>query len=241
MYSKKDIHRKPFPEYNILWGKYWKEILNENGNYPLDSLILAGQIRTDIIPKLIENSQNDPDINPLEKKIIMFASQFQRDESLREKAALDLFSAVKHFPEYLLIIKLHPSEKNEFEYYHKLAKIAGCSNYKILYYYDLYKLISLSRIVVTCFSTVGTEAVYFYKPLIIIDHLKQDIQNYKKAGVAFQATNEYEIKNFIELLDSNQISIDKTKYDEFISQYAYKIDGNVSKRIIQIIKSYSNT
>lgn len=240
MYSKQDTQRKPFPDYNILWGKYWKEILNKKGNYPLDSLILAGQIRTDVIPKLIENSQNDLDINPLGKKIIIFASQFQRDESLREKAALDLFSAVKHFSEYLLMVKLHPSEKNEFEYYHNLAKIAGCSNYKILYYYDLYKLLSLSKIVVTCFSTVGAEAVYFYKPLIIIDHLKQDIQNYKKAGVAFQATNGNEIRNIIKLLDSNQISIDKTKYDDFISQYAYKIDGKVSKRIIQTIKSYSN-
>ncbi len=240
IYSKKDTQRKPFPDYNILWGKYWKEILNKKGNYPLDSLILAGQIRTDVIPKLIENSQNDLGINPLGKKIIMFASQFQRDESLREKAALDLFSAVKLFSDYLLIVKLHPSEKNEFEYYHNLAKIAGCSNYKILYYYDLYKLLSLSKIVVTCFSTVGAEAVYFYKPLIIIDHLKQDIQNYKKAGVAFQATNGNEIRNIIKLLDSNQISIDKTKYDDFISQYAYKIDGKVSKRIIQTIKSYSN-
>ncbi len=240
MYSTNDTLRRPFPEYNIIWGKHWKEILIENGHYPEDSLIIAGQIRTDIIPILLINKLYSVEINPEGKKIIMYASQFQRDESLREKAALDLFSAVKDFSEYLLIIKLHPSEKNEFDYYHRLAKIAGCTNYKILYYYDLYKLIALSEIVVTCFSTVGTEAIYFHKPLIIIDHLKQDIQGYKKAGVAFQAINRQDIKKIIKQIDQKELTIDKSKYNKFIDKYAYKIDCKVASRIIQIIKSYSN-
>ena len=240
IFSANDTLRKPFPEYNIIWGRYWKKILIEKCHFPEDSLIIAGQIRTDIITKLLKTKLDSTDINPEGKKIIMYASQFQRDENLREKAALDLFHSVKDLDDYQLIIKLHPSEKNEFDYYHRLAKLSGCSNYKILYYYDLYKLIALSEIIVTCFSTVGTEAIYFHKPLIIIDHLNQDLQGYKKAGVAFQATTREEIKKIINHLNQKEIGIDKLKYKNFIDKYAYKIDGKVANRIIQIIKSYSN-
>ena len=40
---------------------------------------------------------------------------------------------------------------------------------------------------ITCFSTVGAEAVYFHKPLLILDHLGQDVQGYIREKVAFEA------------------------------------------------------
>ena len=98
---------------------------------------------------------------------------------------MDVFSALKDIPDAHLVIKLHPAEFNDFDYYHDLARKSGCSNYQIVLQVDLYLLISLSDIVITCFSTVGAETVYFNKPLIILDHLKQDIQGYYKGRYCF--------------------------------------------------------
>ena len=90
---------------------------------------------------------------------------------------------------------------------------------------------------ITYFSTVGTEAVYFYKPLIILDHLKQDIQNYHKENVAFQATNSNELKNYINKILSDDLKINVKAYQNFINKYAYKIDGKVSERCLNFIKN----
>ena len=93
---------------------------------------------------------------------------------LRYKTAYDVFAAVKNISGLFLIVNIHLAELNDVNYYESIAKEAGCTNFKIIYYYDLYLLLSVSDIVITCFSTVGSEAIYFNKPLIIVDHLMQD-------------------------------------------------------------------
>jgi hypothetical protein len=235
VYSENDKKREIVPEHTIVWGKYWAEFLQEKGNYPKASLFISGQIRTDIIPRLIKSKINIPSFDK-NKKLILYASQFQRDPEIRKQAAIDIFNSVKNIPAVLLVIKLHPSELHEFDFYHALGKQVGCVNYKITYWTDLYQLISNCDIISTCFSTVGTEAVYFNKPLIIIDHLKQDIQNYFKNGVAFQTSNSKELEQCIRKIIDKKIRINTAAYQNFISTYALKIDGAVSNRIIQFIK-----
>ena len=240
IYTKNDRLDNVMPDFTLVRGKMWKDFLIKKGNYNKNSLITVGQIRTDIIP-YIKNTDKNIVLKKIniksDKKIILYASQFQRDLAIREQAALDVFNAVKDMPDAFLIIKLHPSEKDEFRYYHSLAKKVNCKNYNIIYFIDLYLLLSISDIVITCFSTVGSEAVYFYKPLIILDHLKQDIQNYHRNGIAFQATNSKELKNYIEKILSNDLKINIKAYEKFINKYAYKIDGKVSERCINFIKN----
>jgi chromosome condensin MukBEF complex kleisin-like MukF subunit len=91
--------------------------------------------------------------------------------------------------------------------------------------------------VITCFSTVGSEAVYFHKPLVILDHLRQDIQNYHRNGVALQALNAEELKDLIDEILKGKININQNAYEEFINNYAYKIDGNVGRRCVEFIKN----
>ena len=100
---------------------------------------------------------------------------------------------------------------------------------------DLYLLLHLSDIVVTCFSTVGTEAVYFHKPLVILDHLKEDILHYIAEGVAFAATNSIELKTCLERIFSHQLVFDTNIYEEYIGRYALRIDGQASKRFVDFM------
>ncbi len=237
MFTLEDKKRNIVPDVTFIWGEYWKRMLVEQGNYDTSKLIVSGQIRTEIIPKLLKQIPLDPELNPENRKIFLFASQFQRDENQRRQIALDVFESVKKHDNILLIIKLHPSEKNELEYYHKLAKQVSCTNYKLIYHYDLYKLIAMSDIVSTSFSTVGAEAVYFTKPLIILDPLKQDLQRYFEQGVAFQAINKVELEKTILGILSKKLVIKKEMYEHFINEYAYRIDGGVVNRVLNTILS----
>ncbi|MBC8488802.1 MAG: CDP-glycerol glycerophosphotransferase family protein [Bacteroidetes bacterium] len=237
IYTPDDQNGKIVPDYTLIWGKHWKELLIQKGNYRQESLITTGQIRTDIIPKLLKADKKGYYKLSKNTKLIVFASQPQRDPVLRKQAAFDVFKAASEIENIYLVVKLHPAEKDDFKYYNTIAKEAGCKNYSIILEFDLYLLISTCDILITCFSTVGAETVYFNKPLIILDHIRQDVQGYHKEGIAFQATNKEELKNIIENLLSGKSKINRSAYQNYIENYAFRIDGKVSERIIQFIKS----
>lgn len=234
LYTPRDRENRVMPDLTLTWGKYWEEFLIEKGNYPKDSVVSVGQIRTDIIPLLL-TSEKQKMAKPTD--LIVFASQPQRDPELRYQAAYDVFKAAKQLTKSKLIVKLHPREYDDSDYYEAIANEIGCSNYMLDTTSDLYQLIASCDVVITCFSTVGTETVYFYKPLIILDHLKQDIAGYAAEGVAFQATNADTLTTILSGILRGTLKIDRRKYDSFIQKYAFQIDGRVAERCIEAITS----
>lgn len=238
MFTGRDKTRKIVTDFTLVWGEQWRKFLLAEGNYPEGSVVITGQIRTDIVPKLLENiNTTNQTLSRPEKKILLFASQPQRDIELRKRAAEDVFLTAKTIADVHLIVKLHPAEKNDFDYYYHIAKTVGCKNYSIVYHAELYGLLAKADIVITCFSTVGAEAVYFNKPLIILDHLLQDIQNYHKEGIAFQARNSEELVLIVKDLLNGKKQIDQEAYKRYIKKVAYKIDGKAGERAIRFIKN----
>jgi CDP-glycerol glycerophosphotransferase (TagB/SpsB family) len=236
IYTKSDSEKGIMADYTLVWGEYYKSLLSDKGNYNPGSLIVTGHIRTDIIPHIERSGQAIKGL-PYNMPIVIFASQPQRDASLRIRTARDVFNAAKRLNDMMLIVKLHPAEKNDSRFYKSVADEYGLENYKIIYDEDLYTLISSCEALITCFSTVGTETAYFYKPLIILDHLRQDIQGYKKEGIAFQATGPEELYQYLKGILDGSLQIDRKAYDRFIGKYAYKIDGQVSERCVTFLKS----
>lgn len=234
LYTKNDSRNRIMPDLTLTWGKYWEQFLIEKGNYPEGSVISVGQIRTDIIPVLAK-AESQKQVNPTER--IVFASQPQRDPELRFQAAYDVFKAAQNLRNTHLIVKLHPREFGDAEYYKDIAAKAGCKNYTIDKTSDLYQLIASCNVLITCFSTVGTETVYFHKPLVILDHLSQDIMSYAAEGVAFQATNADSLTKILSGIFKGTLRIDRSKYATFIEKYAYRIDGKVAERCIKAITS----
>ena len=234
IYTENDRENRVMPDLTLTWGKYWEEFLIRKGNYPADSVISVGQIRTDIVPILL-SAEKQKKAKPTD--LIVFASQPQRDPDLRYQAAYDVFKAVRKLPKSKLIVKLHPREFTDSEYYDAIAKAARCTNYVLDTTSDLYQLIASCNVLITCFSTVGTETVYFYKPLIILDHLKQDIMGYAAEGVAFHATDADSLTSILSGIFRGTLKINRDKYDLFIQKYAYRIDGKVADRCIEAITS----
>ncbi|HZL11222.1 MAG TPA: CDP-glycerol glycerophosphotransferase family protein [Prolixibacteraceae bacterium] len=234
LYTANDCKNRVMPDLTLTWGKYWEEFLINKGNYPKESVISVGQIRTDIIPVLLK-AEKEKQAKPIDT--IVFASQPQRDPELRCQAAFDVFKAARKLPKAQLIVKLHPRESADSEYYSDIAKVAGCKNYIIDSTSDLYQLIASCNVLITCFSTVGAETIYFYKPLIILDHLSQDIQGYAAEGVAFQATNAGSLTSILSAIFRGTLKVDRAEYDLFIQKYACQIDGKVAERCIEAITS----
>lgn len=231
IFNKSDQHQ--MPDYTIVWGSKWSEFLKTEGGFLENKIIISGMIRTDVIPKLQRKKT-------LSKKLqIVFASQPQRDAQLRDQTARDVFMAVKKMSNVLLRVKLHPAERYDREYYNDIAKDVGLLNYELLDDEELYLTINQADVVITSFSTVGTEAVFFKKPLIIYDPLKQDLQSYCKEGVGLQSFNSDDIYNYLLKIQGNILEIDIEKYDTFIKENAYLIDGESATRAYRFIKDLS--
>ena len=242
MYSKADISQKPMPDLTITWGSKWVELLQNSGNYRRDSLEIAGQIRTDVIKPLEQNNSLDRRtiVNEIkENHIVLFATQPQKDESLRYRAAEDAVIACENLDSVHLVFKLHPRELDP-EFYISIAEKQQFDKYSILRDKELYLLLKVSDVVITCFSTVGTEALYFHKPLIVLDHLKEDILGYCKDGVAFQATNAAELQKHLTSTLNKKISTDQKIVDEYLQRSTYKIDGMAADRVWQFVQSGSD-
>ena len=227
--SKKDNLQDVIPDKTFVWGEYWKDFLISQGNYPPEKLQIVGQIRTDIIPKIKEKIKEQP-------KNVIFASQPMPDLKYKKRVAIDILNLAKQNPDINLIIKLHPFEYNGIGYYNTLAAKIGVSNYKITNE-DLYLLIAKSKLVITCFSTVGAEASYFKKPLIIIDYHNKDLLKYIKEKIAFGAYNFNDLNNITRQITNNDLKPSPTDINNFINKFAYKIDGNVANRIIDNLRN----
>jgi len=230
MFSNDDNVNQPFAETTVTWGKYWNDLLILKGHYPSDRLVICGQPRTDIISRLTSKKTSKGTFK------ILFASQPQRDLNLRLRATTDILKAASQIDDAELIIKLHPREADH-KYFHNLAKKQSTTNYSLSYKDDLYGLINDCDALITCFSTVAGEAVYFNKPVITFDPLKQDLMKYHEIGVAFQATGADDLLQILKDIKANKLEIDESAYSDFIEKYAYRIDGKVCERIMDVIES----
>ena len=225
--SKKDNLQDVIPSKTFVWGEYWKDFLIKSGNYPAESVEIVGQLRTDIIPKIKSKIEEKPNT-------IIFASQPMPNLEYKKRAAIDVLNLAKQNPSINLIIKLHPFEYDGIDYYNKIANELDVHNY-IISKDDLYLLIGESKMVITCFSTVGAEAIYFKKPLVIIDYKNEDLLKYIKSKIAFGVYNFNDLNKISNQIINQGVKLNKIDIDNYINNYAYKIDGKVSERIIQTV------
>ncbi len=234
-YSPKEHKQGAVPDLTLTWGTNWQEFLIKEGNFSKEKIGLTGQLRTDIIPKLLE--QHSTKVADNQSFRIIYASQPIRDEQLRIKSCEDVFNAIEGLKNVELIIKPHPKE-TDLTFFSDIAKRLNFSaNWKIESQSDLYQLISQCDAMIVCFSTVGVETIYFSKPLIVLDHLQQDILDFIKDGVGFEATDATTLRQKIVDLQSGKLKLNQKACEAYIEKKAYKIDGQVADRVLAYLKN----
>ncbi|MFT4899796.1 MAG: hypothetical protein ACI9U0_001595 [Flavobacteriales bacterium] len=224
IYTKAEQQENIFPSKLLIWGQYWKDLLSET-NYPIATTKIIGQLRSDVIPYLSEKIKKE--------NIIVFATQPQRDENIRKKVLTDVIEASSKLKKTTLIIKPHPIEKDD-NYFLEIGATLGISVI-IDRSTDLYELIAKSTALITCFSTVGIETVYFKKPLIVLDYLNQDLQGFIKNKIGIPVYNKSELISTLLNVENNDSGILEEDQDLYIGYLSNKIDGKVVERALSEI------
>ncbi|MEQ8907572.1 MAG: CDP-glycerol glycerophosphotransferase family protein [Vicingaceae bacterium] len=224
-----DKKYKPFPHLTLVRGS---EILSRLSNqyYPKEKLKVVGHVRTDLIAAINNLHKLNQD-----QKQVLYATQPlpPADGKLKKQQLNDFLQVVKKMPEVQFVIKPHPNESDITTY----KQIADQSDFHNLEVQEgnLYQLIAKSSLVITYYSTVGIEAIYFNKPLVTLDYQEFDLQSFLKAGVSFNAHNEKELHQICQAILNQELKLNQDKIAEFKHQRVGEIDGKVSERILHSI------
>ena len=221
------------PQTTFLWGEKFKDILLENTNvYNTNNLCVVGQPRTDYLKIDKDNRKS------LDKIKILFISQYMDD--LVYPAGNIMFKAISDmYSDFELIIKLHPSDNKYGEYYNReIDRLNLNEKCKIAGDEDLYELLYWSDLVISVHSTVIMEATILNKPSICIRLDKyDDVCNFVGDKISLGARNSEELKVILESYDSSFNEDYFKGLEEYVWYNFYKIDGNVSERMMgKIIK-----
>jgi hypothetical protein len=217
----------------FLWGEFYLQKLIDFG-YKKESLKVLGPIPTDLFDfDLVQSGKEDwvTQNNPGNKKVICYCTQPQKDERLRLMQLTDVVEAVSN-TDYLLLIRPHPAEK--LSYFDTILDsienkgdvvIDGKSNLEVHF--------SVSSILITSFSTVGIEFLKYYKPILILDYLDEDLLGYIKNGVGVQVQGSDDLKELL----SSEITIEKVNYKQFMSDFYQTDNLKVSDKILNFIET----
>jgi hypothetical protein len=238
-FHESDVSNKPFVDKTLVWGQGAQNRLSSDSVYPQDSLVLTGQVRSDVIPALKKEKPTFllPNWNK-DQTIILFASQYlPRSQALRDRLISDVLKLQAEVENLRVIIKPHPRELSDLSPFKEIARQLGLKPEIVTG--DLYGLISLSDVVITFYSTVGTEALYFEKELIVLDYDGVDGSGYIKKGVAHHCNSYDALKDCIHSHLSAGLEDKSLARQRYIDEILFSIDGNVRFRMLEKIRAMS--
>jgi len=148
-----------------------------------------------------------------------------------------VYSAIQRLSsKYLLIIKPHPSEDRnqllqELKEW-KISNVIVTDNTKI----ELFELLHISDVVAITWSMMGLEAIMYNKPVIVVNPLQIDYDQYipyiaNGGGIQTESINDL-VEKLIKLSEKKQFKENQLlKAKKFISRYILPSDGNTCNRI----------
>lgn len=223
-----------------LFGSRYKDVYLKMG---IDEkrLVVVGNMLYDDLIKKISMFDKKKVFNELEldknKKLLTYMSVPELNESEQEALMAPLIEGVKKMKNIQLVIKLHPTEQ-DIDLHRKIIKKYGIDA-KIIKDFDTYALIWASDVIITTYSTVGSETAIMGKPLVTLNYFdKTYIANYSGEGIAIPAMKN-NVAEAIEkaLYDRNAIKKLKIAQKRFIKGSCYKLDGKAGERVKKLIEN----
>lgn len=226
-----------------VYGEYHKMLLTKISSYPENSVIVTGQPRYDRIITLQKNFDRDKFLIdwkiPLTSKLILWLPAFSylSDHEI-EKDFISILKDLGEIEGLRVVIKPHPGDPN-----HSIIKlknkISEFNNNAILIprNYDALYCMMASDIVMMKDSTTGMEAIALGKPLIQLNlENSKDQIDYVGEGVAFGIYCREDLKTVVSQILNNTIMVSDEMRRHYLEEFFYKIDGQASERIVQLIE-----
>lgn len=215
------------------------------GIFPCDFVTLLGDNQKPIMYKRGYSNQQLICVGQPELDIARVDSSYQSDVftiliatgyvNLYEEriwiTALNEFAERSTFPLQILL-KPHPSAQNFYTTLNHLQHI-----HILPIYADIYACFTVAQLIITDVSHVGKLAIYFEKPLMVINFSDRDFpfNNYAQDYVAWLATDETTMTQIIENIHHRKLQINQQAYKTYIRQHLTNNDQQACKRIVNFL------
>ncbi len=233
----------------FVWGKESKRWFIKQG-LRKENLIITGS------PKF-DNYYNREKINirkefniPIDKKIILFIAPTNKEGErdypkyfLSNKEHTELyrtvFSTINKMNEFILIVKPHPSDSH-VNLPKKILEDENVKNIIILdKNFQLNSLLEQSDLIMSAGSTVNLEAMFFKKPILILNFFnKPNSDPFIDKGMCLGLNNKGKLKEMILKSFKNKKKL-VDNYSKDFNDYALH-DGKAYKRISDILLEKNN-
>jgi len=232
-----------------VWNEYQKEILIERGGIP-NKIIVTGCPAHDLIYERLMNPSDEIRnkigellIIPQDKEIILFGTQplvadnlctFEEQRGLTEL----VIETCAKFDKCILVIKRHPRElAKEYAYLdeHPLRE-----RFRLVSDRDaeLYDLIEASRVLITLWSTIATDAILFDRDVVTINLIGMEVPlDYAESGAALGVYQDGKLFDALDRIfnDENVQQELRRGRRRFIDEYLPTFDGKAADRVVALI------
>ena len=225
------------------YGDSTKEILTKISCYSEDSIVITGQPKYDIITK-IKSSFNREEfckkwgIDP-NRKIAMLLTQILSSEEERSIYLRNVLKAFKEFPEIQVVIKPKANE----EWHKQVLVEEGVTDGVVLPNINAYEPMYISDFVSTVSSTAAVEAMFFDKPVLIVNLTnRSDALPLIQSGATVAVTDVKDLATSVKkiLYDKETHELLAKAREKFVNDQVYKLDGKSSERVAELVESLIN-
>ena len=223
---------------NLVWGQQTVDLLRKLGNAPEKNIIVGDTHLDWAIPKYkgkekFYKKKVCKDFSLDSSKPLIYLIQGSGKEFLEYPlgAVLALMNISEDFN---YILKIHPTAQRN--YVDDLREKYEKENFKIVQNYDSYDILAGSDVCVTLgLSTLTFEAFAFKKPVLEIEHNKEDVY-FANYGVA-PLVKPQKLTEEIEKVLKRGISLEiKKNIERWLEYVFYKFDCKATERVVDVIK-----
>ncbi len=228
--DQKSAYSFPLPDFMTSHGMNDKKFMNRTTKIKGAAIFNVGDPQYDF---LFGAELNSKDIRSKfkipERKTILFAPSTDNPSSEKARIAGIVSSAVRRLGAQV-IVKLHPREK-EGNIYSNVMK--GLPNIIFIdqKIRETHKLIAVSDVVISDYSSVGLEAVLLKKPSIMVDPFGK-YKNINYYGAILNVSSGRELENALRRILDVRLKMPRKK---FIENFYFRDDGMACKRIADVI------
>lgn len=215
----------------LIWSKAQYDMLTDFNKTPKEQLHIVGHLYADVIYDYKYKNHNSFIIDKSNyKKVFAIFSQpyVGGHEENRDAFLKEMSTFFTNNPQYLAIVKPHPRESRE-----DIAKLLDLSLPNIIFIEDsdkeiLYSIINQSDYIITMFSTVSIEGLFFDKPVFSfrLKKLPDLLEISQKLIPRFE--NRRELESLISM------SQDNNQNENIEYELGYR-DGKNYKRAFEVI------
>lgn len=211
------------------------------GNWQLDEFREEGKKSREEVCKTLSFQVSDGE------KCILFASQPPYSANLpavKERVCQGLARALlAHDGPWKLIVKLHPAEQDQIckKVFGSLLSRDRCL---IVQEFPLYHLLSISHLLVTQYSSSGSEAVALGVPVLTVNFTGfRDISSYTEEGVGMTARDEGEIRTALStmLYGEEFLKGFERRKEQFVFRHFYRVDSQSAARVVRAIEELAGS